>query len=34
MADFLVCKLAVVLQNVVVCRTGGDGDLLCDGLRE
>lgn len=32
MADFLVSELAVVLQDVVVCRAGGNGDFLCDGL--
>lgn len=31
-ANLLVSKLSVVLQNVVVLSAGGDGNLLCDGL--
>lgn len=32
MADFLVSQPAVVLQDVVVVRSGGDSDFLRDGL--
>ena len=32
MVDHLVRDTAVVLQDVVVHRAGGFGDLLCDGL--
>lgn len=32
MADFLVSQSAIVLQDVVVCGTGSNGDLLCNRL--
>jgi hypothetical protein len=34
MVNNLVCRTAVVLQEVVVLGTAGDGDLLCHGLLE
>lgn len=33
MANLLVGKLAVILEDVVVLCAGGDGNLLCNGLR-
>lgn len=33
MVNDLVSDPAVVLENVVVLRTAGDGEFLCDGLR-
>lgn len=32
MSNLLMCTLPVVLQNVELLRTSGEGELFCDGL--